>query len=185
MRIQTICLSWFRGAANMASLESENKSMVIYGQNGTGKSSFVDAVEYAINNGKLEHLSHEYSGRNQEKGIPNTHTPKDCTTKFSIKFDNGASVNVQIRPNGTYTKEDTNQVKMEEWDYHRIVLRQGDVMNFISQTKGGRYSTLLPLFGLHELEVAAENLKQISKHIKDQSKIEDNKTKISQKYLEN
>ena len=45
MRIKAIQLSWFRGAADPVSLEPDCKSMVVYGVNGSGKSSFVDAVE--------------------------------------------------------------------------------------------------------------------------------------------
>ena len=51
MRIRTIELAWFRGAAGAIALEPNGKSMVVYGENGSGKSSFVDAVEYVLNNG--------------------------------------------------------------------------------------------------------------------------------------
>ncbi len=51
MRIKSIRLAWFRGAADPVSLEPDCKSMVIYGANGSGKSSFVDAVEYVLNDG--------------------------------------------------------------------------------------------------------------------------------------
>lgn len=78
--------------------------MVVYGRNGAGKSSFVDAIEYVINKGKLAHLSHEYSGRNQEKAIPNTHIPADRSTEFWIKFQDDAELNIKIAPDGTHTK---------------------------------------------------------------------------------
>jgi chromosome segregation ATPase len=74
MRIKAISLSWFRGAAAEATLDTRAKSVVVYGPNGSGKSSFVDAVEYVLEGGRIGHLSHEYSGRKQEKGIINTHT---------------------------------------------------------------------------------------------------------------
>ncbi len=68
MRIKSICLEWFRGAGGEICLETNNKSVVIYGPNGAGKSCFVDSLEYITRNGKIGHLSHEYSGRKQEKG---------------------------------------------------------------------------------------------------------------------
>ena len=79
MRLERIDLSWFRGAADPVALEADCKSVVVYGQNGSGKSSFVDAIEYLLRDGRVGHLSHEYSGKRQEKGLPNTHTPKDRT----------------------------------------------------------------------------------------------------------
>jgi predicted ATP-dependent endonuclease of OLD family len=86
MIIKAIQLSWFRGAADPISLEPECKSMVIYGVNSSGKSSFVDVVEYVLNNGKIAHLAHEYSGKRQEKAIPNTHKPQGKQTALRIKF---------------------------------------------------------------------------------------------------
>ncbi|MDO8700505.1 MAG: AAA family ATPase, partial [Deltaproteobacteria bacterium] len=62
MRIKSIELEWFRGAADPVTIEPDCKSLVVYGANGSGKSSFVDAVEYVLNDGKIGHLSHEYSG---------------------------------------------------------------------------------------------------------------------------
>ena len=62
MRIKSIELAWFRGAAGPVSLEPNCNSMVVYGENGSGKSSFVDAVEYVLNGGGIEHLKTEYSG---------------------------------------------------------------------------------------------------------------------------
>ena len=58
MRIKAIRLSWFRGAADPVSLEPNCRSMAVYGMNGAGKSSFVDAVEYAVGAGRIGHLAH-------------------------------------------------------------------------------------------------------------------------------
>jgi hypothetical protein len=52
------------------------------------------------------------------------------------------------------------------------VLRQDEVAEFIRSSKGGKYSALLPLFGLHELEVAAENVRQLARAVEQQSKLE-------------
>ena len=73
MRIRSIQLAWFRGAAEPVALEPNGKSMVVYGENGTGKSSFIDAIEYGLK-GTIDHLKTEYSGTHQVRAIPNTHT---------------------------------------------------------------------------------------------------------------
>jgi len=69
VRLKSVRLNWFRGAASPVELPANGKSLVVYGQNGAGKSSFVDGIEYAINDGRLEHLRHEYSGRHQERAV--------------------------------------------------------------------------------------------------------------------
>lgn len=171
MRIKSVCLTWFRGAADPVALEANGKSMVIYGQNGAGKSSFVDAIEYVINDGKLKHLKHEYSGRHQEKGIRNTHASAEQNTEFWIRFQDDNELNVKIAPTGSHIKAGAEDIAMDTWDYRRMILRQDEVAEFIHSTKGEKYSTLLPLFGLHELEIAAENLRQLTRVVEQRSEL--------------
>ena len=180
MRVKSILLSWFRGAANSVSLEPTCKSMVVYGMNGSGKSSFVDAVEYVRNNGKIGHLSHEYSGKHQEKAIPNTHKPKDQKTEIKIILEDDKDLKIEIRSDGSLARSGTGGGEIDLWEYRRTVLRQNEVAIFIHETKGGKYSALLPLLGLHAMEVAAENLRQLVKAIEQQSKLSENKTILSQ-----
>lgn len=52
MKIETIEMSWFRGAAAKAALPAGSKSTVVYGDNACGKSSFVDVVEFIITKAK-------------------------------------------------------------------------------------------------------------------------------------
>lgn len=175
MRIKAIGLSWFRGAADAISLEPNSKSVVVYGENGSGKSSFVDAVEYVLNHGKIGHLSHEYSGKNQEKAIVNTHTPDGKKTELRIKFQDESELITEIKRNGSSISSGAESVAMGSWDYQHTVLRQDEVAAFIRDTKGGKYSALLPLLGLNQIEVAAENLRQLAKSIDQQAKPKETK----------
>lgn len=168
MRIESIKLLWFRGAADSVSLEARGKSVVVYGENGSGKSSFVDAIEYLLNNGKVGHLSHEYSGKHQQKAIINTHTPRGKKTELRINFKDGSELVVDIKRNGTFTTAGAEGMGMSGWDYRRTVLRQDEVAAFIAFTKGAKYSALLPLLGLSQLEVTAENLRQLAKTVEQQ-----------------
>ena len=59
-------------------------------------------------------------------------------------------------------------------------MRQDEVSAFIHDTKGGKYSALLPLLGLHQMEVAAENLRQLAKTLESLSKIKETKANIKQ-----
>jgi energy-coupling factor transporter ATP-binding protein EcfA2 len=179
MRIKTIQLSWFRGAADPVSLETNSKSMVVYGENGSGKSSFVDSVEYILNNGRISHLAHEYSGKHQEKAVHNTHKPQGQKTDFIIKFADNSELKTEIKQNGTTTSAGAESIAMNTWNYRRTVLRQDEVAAFVHGTKGDKYSALLPLLGLDELVTAAENLRQLVKSIEGNSKIRETKTLLN------
>jgi energy-coupling factor transporter ATP-binding protein EcfA2 len=146
--------------------------MVVYGPNGAGKSSFVDGIEYVLHHGKIEHLISEYSGRHQERAIPNTHKPADRVSNVSITFVDGARLETNIASNGVHTRNGGETAGIERWDYRRTVLRQDEVAEFIRSRKGEKYSALLPLFGLGELEIAAENLRQLVKSVERQSSLD-------------
>ena len=162
MRVKTIALTWFRGASGSAVLETNLKSLVVYGQNGSGKSSFIDAIEHAVCDGKVSHLAHEYSGKKQEKGIRNTHTPDGEQTSYEVVFKDDSNLKITIAANGSCARAGTATVDMASWDYKRTVLRQDEISRFIVSTKGNKYSDLLPLLGLGALEIAAENLRQLA-----------------------
>ncbi len=180
MRIKAIKLAWFRGAADPISLEPDCKSMVVYGVNGSGKSSFVDAIEYVLNDGRIGHLAHEYSGKHQERAIANTHKPKGRKTELGIKFKDDSELKIEIKQNGSWTSSGAEAVAMCTWDYWRTLLRQLEVASFIHETKGGKYSALLPLLGLDQIEIAAENLRQLAKAVEQHSKLNETKATLKQ-----
>jgi hypothetical protein len=180
MRIKSIELEWFRGAADLVSLKPNCKSMVVYGANGSGKSSFVDAVEYVLNNGSIEHLKTEYSGSHQVNAIPNTHKSEASKTALRFKFKDDSELKIDFRQNGSSKSSGTQAIAMGEWEYRQTVLRQNEVSEFIHDTKGKKYSALLPLFGLHKMEVAADNLRKLVKSVETESRINQNETKLEQ-----
>ena len=169
MRIKAIRLTWFRGAADPVALETNGKSLVVYGQNGSGKSSFVDAVEYIVNNGRLEHLAHKYSGSNQRFAIPNIQTPAGRKTEIEVRFTDGSDLKVTIAVSGTHSRAGGEAANMGAWEYRRTILRQDEVAAFIRSDKGEKYSALLPLLGLQPLETSAENLNKLARAVEQQS----------------
>lgn len=180
MRIKSIELSWFRGAADPVALEPDCKSMVAYGENGSGKSSFVDAIEYVLNEGRISHLAHEYSGKHQEKAVPNTHKPRGRKSGLRITFKDDSELKIEIKPNGTSVSSGADITAIRSWDYRRTILRQDEVAAFIHNTKGGKYSALLPLLGLHQMELAAENLRQLARMVEQQSKVRESKSALKE-----
>lgn len=103
MRINRIELNWFRGAAESGMLNTGSKSVVVYGVNASGKSTFVDGVEYITRKGRICHLQHEYSGSYQEKGIRNTSAPSGENSRSAIFFDDDSLIVADITPDGSFT----------------------------------------------------------------------------------
>jgi AAA15 family ATPase/GTPase len=96
MRINRVELIWFRGAAESGILDAGAKIIVVYGANASGKSTFVDGLEYITRNGRICHLQHEYSGSYQEKGVRNTSAPSKENSRSAILLDGGSSIVADI-----------------------------------------------------------------------------------------
>lgn len=169
MRIKAIRLEWFRGAGPAVELAVKGKSAVVYGANGAGKSSFVDGLEYMLCDGKVGHLSHEYSGRKQEKGVINTHKPTLEPTTVTIEFRDRTAARVIVQASGVSSLQGDGVAHLKGLDYRRLVLRQDEVAAFISSAKGEKYSALLPLLGLEGLEAGAEAIRQLAKRVERRS----------------
>ena len=149
MRINAIDLEWFRGAAATATLALNSKSMVVYGENGAGKSSFVDAIEYVLNSGRVGHLTHEYSRKRQQKGLVNTHRPIGKPTRLWVSFSNGSRLVAEVQPHGASTLcgSETEAVLMHTWNYRRTVVNGGASLKRKVKTYVPRPAYLLALQG--------------------------------------
>ena len=162
MKIDTIELCWFRGAATKATLKAGLKSVVVYGENACGKSSFVDAVEFVITKGKIEHLKNEFS--DTSNCVRNTETPDSEDCKARISFENAGYIEANVPQTGRIRFEASSDdllTAVQEWDVQRHILRQDEVSDFIHLTKSKKYSVLSPLLGLQKYEEIAQNMVRI------------------------
>jgi ABC-type hemin transport system ATPase subunit len=174
MRIEAVHLSWFRGAAATAALEPKGKSLACFGPNGAGKSTFVDALEYLTGDGKIDHLSHEYAGKSQINGVRNTHAPAASPATIEVSFAPGSTIAASISAKGAVKIEAASEAAagaLASWRAAQLILRQDEVARFIHATKGEKYSALLPLLGLGELETVADNLRRLAKEVAKQGRV--------------
>src|SRR5690554_6022452 len=66
-KLNSFSISGFRGIKEKMTLNLKNKSILVYGDNGFGKSSITDAFEWFYND-KVEHLISEEIGSVKGKG---------------------------------------------------------------------------------------------------------------------
>jgi AAA15 family ATPase/GTPase len=170
MKIDKIELCWFRGAATKATLDAGLKSVVMYGENACGKSSFADALEFVMNKGKIAHLKNEFA--EVTNCVRNTETPDDEECKVRIIFENGTHIEANVSQTGRINfdaSSDELLAAVQGWEVQRHILRQDEVSDFIHQTKSEKYSALSPLLGLQKYEETAQNMKRIRDGIEQKS----------------
>lgn len=183
MKVESISLSWFRGVASKLTLAAEGQSVVVYGPNGSGKSTFPDAFEYLISGGKIGHLSHEYSGSRLERAVRNTHAPPEEPAAIEIALQTGERVRVEISAGGKSVYSGSSREVLEALNavgLERLILRQDEVSHFIHATKGEKYSALLPLLGLGDLEQVAQNLNALRVAVSKRGEVKEKRQRVEE-----
>lgn len=135
MKIKKIYVEAFRGIPKSLELDFSNRngdavSSIIYGDNGTGKSSIVDAIEYNLQ-ARIERVEKIKNSR-RPSPISKCHT-KFIPAKTKIELDNGEIVERGI---DVIEKEDkvlykaTNKDMNDHFSYVPVALRRNDIMTY-------------------------------------------------------
>jgi len=147
--LRKIKLEGFRGARLPVEMDFTNRhaSIAIYGDNGGGKSTITDALEWFYFN-KIDHLWREDC---KEECLRNTHFPDDQDAILSIDFsdsrlNSNKTLNAKFR--GKYTNN-TQEFKdyLEQSQKERLFLRYGDILRFVVRPKGEKRTEILAIIG--------------------------------------
>lgn len=90
MKIKKIEIKGFRGLQNSIELNLNSKSCLIYGENGSGKSSITDAIEWFYYE-KIKHLSsEEIDRRGGITAIKNINISNEQESYINFNYSNNA-----------------------------------------------------------------------------------------------
>jgi energy-coupling factor transporter ATP-binding protein EcfA2 len=172
-KIKNLSIKGLRGIKKEISFPLDGKSILLYGENGSGKSSFTDALEWFYYD-KIEHLSSEEIGRKGIEGLRNIHM--DDTEDGSIKidysdskFNSSKTINPKLSTDYTNTSADFVTF-LQELQKEQIILRYRDLVHFILATKGEKLTALSEIIGFSEViktrDVLRKSFKALKKDIK-------------------
>lgn len=146
-KIKKIEIRAFRGIPEVE-LELEGKSLLVRGENGTGKSSIVDAVEFFFT-GKVSHLEGVRGLSLQRHGPHRNFKPEDIN--ISITFDPG-----EVHRERTLAS--VPSVPRELQDYFAVtqkgtfILRRSQLLNFIMSQPADRFRAIGSIIGVEPLD---------------------------------
>ena len=87
-KIKLISISGIRGIKNSLLINLDNKSILIFGENGSGKSSLTDAIEWYYSDGVM-HLVSEETGSTKGRGaLRNLFIPDSEDAFINIQYSN-------------------------------------------------------------------------------------------------
>jgi chromosome segregation protein len=108
MKLRSLSFDGFRGALNPVHVDFGDAFTVITGRNGSGKSTIVDAIEYALT-GTLERFQFDTEkGEHIEDYLwwRGSGSPKRRVVNLVLVDDSGRDISISRGPDGTSDRED-------------------------------------------------------------------------------
>ncbi len=175
-KLKSIVLQHLRGIKDQLAIELNGKSLLLYGDNGTGKSSITDSLEWFYSN-RIEHLAGEEIGRGGLEALRNVFLNQDEKATLSLTFDAPQLASLKhifykkSSLQSDYTnKTDTFTQYIEESAKENLWLRSQDIHAFISASKKEKLDKLLDIIGFSEViktrDVLKKTLNELRKEIK-------------------
>jgi len=156
-KIDSISIKAFRGIPDL-DLEINGKSLVLIGENGTGKSSIVEAIEFFFL-GRVSHLE-GIQGINNIKHIPHVkYSAKDVKVAFKF-LPNNVILERTFRP--------LTKIPQELKDYfdftkkNTFILHRAQVLEFIIAQPSERFRSIGNIIGIGELDHIESEIKKLN-----------------------
>jgi hypothetical protein len=146
-RIRKLELRSFRGVRSEVALIFDSKSILLFGENGTGKSSFVDALEKVFT-GRVSTLDGRAQGLSSDRHGPHI---LNGHTEIKVTFDDFASTDLALHSNlASFPDEIHEYVRSARQNLY--ILRRKQVLDFIDSQPRERYALLRPFLPLSQIE---------------------------------
>ncbi|MBQ9025632.1 MAG: DUF2813 domain-containing protein [Methanobrevibacter sp.] len=146
LKVHTLNVKSFRGVNHEISLQLGDIT-IIKGENGTGKSSFVNAIEYLFSKDlsflKNKTINRKKAAFNWASGQSNAKIELKFKKKKYIKFENNSRDNSSVFNDilkNTYIKNAS------------FILNRKKLLNFIDGTQGDRYGAVMELCGIDKID---------------------------------
>jgi energy-coupling factor transporter ATP-binding protein EcfA2 len=188
-KINSIKISGIRGIKQPLELNLNKKSILVYGDNGSGKSSITDAFEWFYYD-KIGHLISEETGATKGKGALRNlflDNSDDATIKIECskpELSSQKSINSTLKITQTNISVDFSEF-LKSTQSENLILRYKDLVRFIIATKKEKLDTLQEIIGFSKVgeirDLLRKNAGRIARNIN--AARYDNKKSIQQTIL--
>jgi len=154
-KIKSIKISGIRGIKDCLTLDLKEKSVLVFGENGSGKSSLADAIEWYYSDG-IQHLVGEETGSTRGRGaLRNLFIPDSEDAYIDIQYSNNKldarkSVDGSLKASTSNTSDDFKEFIVASQS-ENLILRYRDLVGFILATKAEKLDKLQALIGFAEV----------------------------------
>ncbi|HBH90003.1 AAA family ATPase [Ponticaulis sp.] len=180
-KLRKLNLSRFRGARFDLPLDfsKQSKSVAIYGENASGKSTITDALEWFIHD-RVNHLWREDCKEDSLRHV----LADDQPSKVQITFDGddrdgSKSLSAALKKSASFSSDQVNEL-VADLKNDNIILRHADVVNFIDQAKGKKREAIADIIGYSEITKFRNTLLQTKNQLEKEAEYTSAKQRIQQ-----
>lgn len=182
-KIKSISIAGIRGIKDSITLPLNEKSVLLYGDNGTGKSSISDAIEWFYTD-KVSHLSG--SEIDLKDALRNSYQIDSDTASIEISYNRNvidASKSLYIKRGKLISELVNSSNDFEEYyaasQGENLLLRYQFLRDFIDQTKGDKLKYLSDIIGFSEVTKTKDVLRKAFNSIKSEIKTQNFEAQIN------
>jgi energy-coupling factor transporter ATP-binding protein EcfA2 len=173
-KLQRLVMRAFRGIPSEMTVDlGDGESTVVYGDNGTGKSTIADALEWYFT-GEIELLSHE--GRQHAVRYVGGAADADGTTSVEV-LTSGTLGGTVVFPDER-TPDMFHALRRETF-----LLRGRTLADFINKTKTEKWKALVEILGLDAIENLREDLQRARNDLRKASKTAEEEVRVYRRAL--
>ena len=183
IKIKQLNLTGLRGVKGQISLPLNEKSALLCGDNGTGKSSISDSLEWFYTD-NVSHLSS--SEIDLKEALRNTYLKESESSSVAVSFGNAALDGERkiFFKRGKLSSEFSNTTDvfnkyLSRSENENLILRYQSMRDFIDQTKGDKLKYLSDIIGFSEVTRIKETLRKGVNSVKTEIKNQNFETLIN------
>ncbi len=182
-KLKKITISGLRGVQNSFELPLSEKSILLYGDNGTGKSSISDSLEWFFYD-RVRHLSSSEIDFKEALRNSNIDDSKESFVQIEFSHNNinaakKLSINRGKLISDVSNKTSDFQKHLNTTQNENIILRYQYLTEFIDKTKGDKLKSLADVIGYSEVNKAKDTLKKVYNSIRTEIKNQNYESQIN------
>ena len=186
MKVKNLEISGFRGIRRNINLDlSSDKSVLLYGDNGSGKSSVADAFEWFYYD-KVKHLISEEIDIKGITALRNTFLSDEEDAYFDLKCsDSKYDSKKRLFPKKSKLTSEYSNASQDFKDYlnaslrENLILRYKDLLRFILSPKTDKLNEISQIIGFSEVSKVKGVFKKAVGDLKNEQKIKDYENHIA------
>lgn len=181
MKIRNLRVNAFRGVRNVMELDFTNKfrSVAIFGENGTGKSTITDGIEWFVTN----RVGHLWAEDCKDEAIRNIFAD-DGNCGVTIEFSDASAKSSKVMRADSKVVHSNKSKEFSDYlaqaAKERIFLRHADVAQFVTATKNQKRDEIEKIIGYEAIKKFRDVIRQTKNKLESASDYQTAKRLVDQ-----